>query len=227
MGCLGVGEVQAELARARMLRGWRPPPNAWQSFLCGLLGSRLGNIQHASQYVTKPYGLLRVEEDGAVIATVAVKDSDLLRRFSAVEKWRPGFIAREVELRERFGLDRPWDDLAAAPQIVRRHRGMVAGAPAWAKNDSALLVDPAFKGDDLTGALGEATDMMTTLDAGHDYLGRKRSSFWCACYSSADGSGQPFVVLPASSVLGKPIRLLFSSMGRAASVHMIQNMYTI
>ena len=106
-------------------------------------------------------------------------------------------LARKAELRDRFGIDRPWDDMADAPEVIRRHRGMVAlllemlDCRDWTQRlGSSYTTDP----DEVQwGMLADFTAMMNALDAGKDFLGRQRGILWCAYYSPADGSGQPFV----------------------------------
>ncbi len=73
------------------------------------------------------------------------------------------------------------------PALVRRHRGLVAQVWSKLRNFGPDSVkDLQF--------FVEAAEMVQALDKGEDYLGHKRNSFWCAYYSQADGSGQPFVV---------------------------------
>ena len=99
---------------------------------------------------------------------------------------------RQDELRERFGLDRPWDDLADAAPLIRRHRGMVAAAMGW------LAPDGALTGDERHEALMDAAELLAALDAGRDYLAGRRNEFWSAYYSRADATGQHFtMVVPA------------------------------
>lgn len=92
------------------------------------------------------------------------------------------------ELRERYGVDRPWDDLAGAPALIRKHRGMVAAALQWLEPASSLT------GSARTSALYDAAEMVSDLDAGIDYLAKQKSESWSAYYSFADGSGQQFVI---------------------------------
>lgn len=104
--------------------------------------------------------------------------------------------ARKGELTQRFGLDRPWDDLADAPKLIRRHRGMVAALFRWLEPDSTLA------GDALVSALSDTVEMIASLDKGEDYLAGRRNEFWSAYYSSADGSGQHFVtIIPKTTML--------------------------
>ncbi|NQU11454.1 prolyl oligopeptidase family serine peptidase, partial [bacterium] len=97
--------------------------------------------------------------------------------------------ARKGELTQRFGIDRPWDDLADAPGLIRRHRGMVAALLRLLEPDSTLA------GDALVSALGDAVEMIASLDHGEDYLASRRNEFWSAYYSPVDGSGQLFTIV--------------------------------
>jgi hypothetical protein len=96
-------------------------------------------------------------------------------------------VDRRQQLTEQFGLDRPWDDLATAADLVRKHRGMVARACEWL--DVSLPLD----GERRLAGLAEAADSVEAVLAGADYIGAQRNEFMCAYYSQVDGSGQPFV----------------------------------
>lgn len=110
----------------------------------------------------------------------------------------PQLLKRREELRERFGIDRPWDDMAEASALIQRHRGMVADALRWIEKGSPP------SGDDLLAGLSRATEMLLALDEGEDYLGGRRNEFWSAYYSPADGSGQVFVaIVPADFDIAK------------------------
>jgi len=94
---------------------------------------------------------------------------------------------RKARLTERYGIDRPWDDFAGEPALIRRHRGMVAVAFNWFEFNRNLT------GDALDAALGEMLEMIGSLKNGEDYLAGRRYEFWSAYYSQFDGSGQLFV----------------------------------
>lgn len=106
-----------------------------------------------------------------------------------------GLLERLREIAPRYRLDQPWDDMSDAPAVVRRHRGMVALALDWLSRENPLKAsDPQqqlARSADLVSFLTEAT---AAIEAGQDFLGRRRGSFFSAYYSSADGSGQPFVI---------------------------------
>lgn len=91
-------------------------------------------------------------------------------------------------LRDKYGIDRPWDDLADAPALVRRHRGLVARVLSWLSGDSPLT------GEQRLAALAEAVEQIAALEAGRDVYAQAGDRYLAAYYSSADGSGQPFVV---------------------------------
>jgi len=106
---------------------------------------------------------------------------------------------QQEALRERYGLDRPWDAMADAPALIRRHRGMVAVALAALQSDAWTT---GLRDTDVTDRhldmLVNVSAMVNALEAGQDFLGAQRGDFWSAYYSRADGSGQLFVVmLPA------------------------------
>jgi len=106
----------------------------------------------------------------------------------------PDLNARKNELRQRFGIDRPWDDMAESPPLIRRHRGMVAAMLGWLEPEHSLRGIPNRDnaGEHLM-AVRDAAEMIAALDAGEDYLGKQRNEFWSAYYSAVDGSGQHFV----------------------------------
>ena len=107
--------------------------------------------------------------------------------------------ARRDSLRTRFRTDRPWDDMADAPPLLRRHRGMVAAAvEAMADDRWTAAMNNKDAVEQRMDLLAYAADMATALERGRDFLGAQRGVFWCAYYSRVDGSGQRFVVsLPA------------------------------
>ena len=118
----------------------------------------------------------------------------------------PDRIAR---LTERFGIDRPWDDFAGAPALIQRHRGMVGVVSHWLEMNSTLT------GVALDSALGGAVELVGTLEAGEDYLGSQRGTFWSAYYSTFDGSGQPFVAyVPEEYDAGRSWPLIVNLHGR-------------
>lgn len=119
--------------------------------------------------------------DGQEVGTQEVRHTGI---FAAVELLHQ----RQSELRERFQTDAPWDDIADAPPLVRRHRGMVARALDFL--DLEVLPTDSYELD----VLVDAAEMIRALDGGEDYLGAQRNEFWSAYYSSADGSGQHFVI---------------------------------
>ena len=98
-------------------------------------------------------------------------------------------VAEQDELRERFGLDRPWDDMAEAPALIRRHRGMVAEALRLVEEGRSPV------NEDMVEALSRHAEMVVAVGSGADYLGSQRNEFWSAYYSQADGSGQVFVTM--------------------------------
>ena len=98
------------------------------------------------------------------------------------------FLRRAPEFEERFGLKRPWDSMADAPALIRRHRGMVATALTWL-NDPAMFEHTRWR-----SALDQAVEVLAAMDADEDYLAKQRGESWSAYYSRADGSGQPFEI---------------------------------
>ena len=94
---------------------------------------------------------------------------------------------RKARLTERFGIHRPWDNLADEPAVLRRHRGMVALSYDWLEFNNTLT------GFALESALSDIAEMIATMNQGEDYLAGKRREFWSAYYSQFDGSGQLFV----------------------------------
>ncbi len=110
--------------------------------------------------------------------------------------------SRREELRKRFALDAPWDELSSAPGLIQRHRGMVAAVLQWlelakARSSAGGASGPEgreYAGADRLKALSDGAEMIAALDAGRDYLGERRNEFWAAYYSPADGRGQQFVM---------------------------------
>jgi len=103
--------------------------------------------------------------------------------------------AKRELLRRQFGLDRPWDAMADAPALARRHRGIVAAALELLEEKSwnEAMQKPETRDARLKRAAVVAA-MIDALQAGNDFLSTQRGIFWSAYYSSADGSGQSFVV---------------------------------
>lgn len=124
--------------------------------------------------------------------------------------------ARAAELRERFRIDRPWDDMADAPAVVRRHRGMVAALLQWLEPDHSLAeLRSVDASEEHLQALGDCVEMLAAFDRGQDYLATRRNQFWSAYYSRADGSGQHFVTLvPADFNAKKTYPLIVNLHGR-------------
>ncbi|MHB0939212.1 MAG: sugar-binding protein [Armatimonadota bacterium] len=111
-----------------------------------------------------------------------------------------GLRAKREALRKQFGLDRPWDPMASAPALVRRHRGMVATAlqlldeATWAE-----AMKKADTRDEQIKTLANFSTMLDALQEEKDYLAMQRGIFMSAYFSVADGSGQRFVVsLPSN-----------------------------
>ena len=103
--------------------------------------------------------------------------------------------ARRGQLRATFGINRPWDDMANAPPLIRRHRGMVAVALQLLDADTwTEAMSNVDKREEHFKALANAAAMVEALDRGKDFLGQQRGMFWSAYYSAADSSGQNFVV---------------------------------
>ncbi|NQU11542.1 prolyl oligopeptidase family serine peptidase [bacterium] len=126
------------------------------------------------------------------------------------------FRARARELRDRFGIDRPWDDLSDASPLIRRHRGMIATLLQWLHQHNSLsLVRNADASSEHLQAVSECLAMIDALDRGRDYLGAQRNEFWSAYYSAADGSGQHFVTtVPANFSPRKTYPLVVDLHGR-------------
>lgn len=103
--------------------------------------------------------------------------------------------AQRDALRARFRTDQPWDDMADASPLLRRHRGMVAAAvEAMADDRWTLGVNNKDSREQHLGMLAYAADMAGAIERGRDFLGEQRGVFWSAYYCRADGSGQRFVV---------------------------------
>jgi|GEM_PF-974612 len=106
-----------------------------------------------------------------------------------------GLRVKRDALRRQFGLDRPWDPLAGASALLRRHRGMVANLLQMLDEETwaAAMKNEDTRNEQLT-RLANLAAMITTLENEKDFLSEQRGIFWSAYYSSADGSGQSFVV---------------------------------
>lgn len=91
-------------------------------------------------------------------------------------------------MRLRYGLDQPWDDLQNAPPVIRRQRGLVAAALQWFEFRGAPHKQPVW----LTES--NATAIIQAARHDEDLLSQKRDEFWCAYFSRADASGQPFIL---------------------------------
>lgn len=107
--------------------------------------------------------------------------------------------ARAEEFRKKYGLDRPWDDMAGAPDMIRKHRGLMAALLQWTEPNHRMWKERdgwrfIMKRHEQLLALGDAVDIISALDANEDYIGSQRNAFWAAYYSSADGSGQHFTM---------------------------------
>lgn len=111
-------------------------------------------------------------------------------------------LAMKKDLREQFGIDRPWDRMDSASPLIRRHRGMAAlalelldkevdtsNSGTW--TESMNNVD---KREETLKALASCAAMVEAVGRGEDYLARLRGVFLAAYYSPADASGQVFVV---------------------------------
>lgn len=97
-------------------------------------------------------------------------------------------VDQRAEIVAQYAIDRPWDDLSEASDLIRRHRGMVARAYEWL--DTTRLMDS----DKRLAGLAEAARIVEAVKGGADYLGAKRNEFTDAYYSTVDGSGQPMVL---------------------------------
>jgi hypothetical protein len=90
-------------------------------------------------------------------------------------------------IRRHFGIDQPWDNLATAPEQVRRHRGfvalLIAGTETAAPLEPLPLPPPA-----------RSDVILRSIFQGRDLLAEKRDEFGWAYYSPTDGSGQPLVL---------------------------------
>ncbi len=128
----------------------------------------------------KAYEDLQARLGGQLVRTLSVADSGLLGEAQAL-------LAQKDRLVKDYGLDRPWDPMADAPAIVRKHRGLVA----WAVD----MLGRSQRGQDFNlQNLCDMAGIVARLDKGEDYLATARNSFWCAYLSAADGSGQPFAI---------------------------------
>lgn len=126
------------------------------------------------------YDKLTVMLDGEEVSTLNIPNLDELAQIGNI-------LEQKEELIEKFGINRTWDDMAKAPPLIRRHRGMVARMLGF--SDSERL--PAGSAE--LSTIANAVEMLNALKNGEDYLGKQRNEFWSAYYSSADGSGQHFV----------------------------------
>ena len=103
--------------------------------------------------------------------------------------------AQRDALRRQFGIDRPWDAMADAPALVRRHRGMVALLLQLLDDQNWTAdLNEVNKQEQYLTMLASLSAMAPALREGKDFLGKRRGAFWTAYYSRADGSGQTFVL---------------------------------
>jgi len=100
------------------------------------------------------------------------------------------FRENAAKLCEAFGLDKPGDALTDATPLVRRHRGLVAVANAWAADKTPLDKNPVTKLDTQI-YLAQALE---ALAKGEDFLATRRGPVLAAYYCMADDSGEPFVI---------------------------------
>lgn len=115
---------------------------------------------------------------------------------------------RIADVKERFALDRPWDDISSASPLIRRHRGLVALLMQCVTGDDWICNRATFMTPE------QAADILVALNAGKDYLAAQRNEFNAAYFSPADGSGQPFVVtLPKNFSPKKTYPLIVSLHG--------------
>ena len=134
-----------------------------------------------------PNGKYEIVYDVPAVRPIA-EDRKAFRRLEADQLW-----SRRKELREKYGLDRPWDDMADAPDLVRRHRGLVAAVLEWIEPLAPVWrAQHQYNSEAQLLAIEDAVEIIEALDAGVDYLAGKRNTFWCAYYSKVDGSGQHF-----------------------------------
>ncbi len=103
--------------------------------------------------------------------------------FQAIRK----FTAQRKELTEKYGLDRQLDDMKDAPELIQRHRGVVALFFNIIDGKLRVVDEKKF------AELAYLTGILESLEKGEDALKGKRGEFWSAYYSPADGSGQHFV----------------------------------
>ena len=61
----------------------------------------------------------------------------------------------KAALNDRFGLDRPWDDLATAPAEMRRNRGAAARMLQWYDSDEWMRGDTTFSIPGLAQSLAD------------------------------------------------------------------------
>ncbi|HUW35187.1 MAG TPA: sugar-binding protein [Planctomycetota bacterium] len=162
----------------------------------------LGILPHAGSYAG-----LGIQVDRTAACGVLFPDAERLVKVSPIGKRRTALV-------QQFALDRPWDDLANAPPLVRRHRGSVARALEWLADEKALRMD------ELGHAWYYAADMLWSLQAGQDFLAAQRGEYWSAYYSHADGTGQPFVVtLPPNFDPARKCPLIVHLHGAGSEMH--------
>ncbi len=90
-------------------------------------------------------------------------------------------------LRKQFRLDEPFRELSSADAFVRRHRGLAALAIYWVENFGN-------DGDIHEEMIRYGAEFANGVRSGKkEFLENKRGEFWSAYFSTADGSGQPFV----------------------------------
>ncbi len=90
-------------------------------------------------------------------------------------------------LRKRFKLDEPFKELSSEAPFVQRHRGLAELAIYWIENfGSDREIHESM--------IHFAAEFARAVRNGEkEFLENQRGEFWSAYFSTADGSGQPFV----------------------------------
>jgi len=134
----------------------------------------------------KPYGRVHMAAAGKPAEPYGMRDPAHFDRVVDIAR----LLARRTDLAERFGIHRPWDDMADSPALIRRHRGLIAAGLGWVRSKP----DPRTWKKRLE-AIESVWNAVVALDRGEDYLGSQRNEFWSASYNPVLRGGDPFVTV--------------------------------